>query len=123
MGSHCDIDLDERRLARLSAGARLLLEVAVVLDRPFTLYEAADILGRRAVELLACAEETLQMELLAEDGEKLVLPGGRTGHPAEVEVNDLAPLTTAKIRVARLVAKGKDPHHGPYGPLRPRCGH
>ncbi|MDJ0466921.1 hypothetical protein [Streptomyces sp. H27-C3] len=32
--AHCDIDLDEHRLARVSAGAQLLLEVAVMLDRP-----------------------------------------------------------------------------------------
>lgn len=59
------------------------------------------------------------MELLAEDGEKLVLPGGRTRHPAEVEVNDLAPLTTAKIGVARLVAKGKARTTGHMGPCDP----
>jgi DNA-binding CsgD family transcriptional regulator len=59
------------RLQDLSADARGLLDVGAILNRPFTVHEAAGLLSRCTVELLPIAREAIQAGLLTTDGPSL----------------------------------------------------
>ncbi len=59
------------RLQDLSADARALLDVGALLNRPFTVHEAACLLSRGTVELLPIAKETVQAGILVADGAEL----------------------------------------------------
>ncbi|ROV68745.1 ATP-binding protein [Streptomyces globisporus] len=61
----------QRHLQCLSPDAHRLLEAGAVLGRPFTVHEAAGLWGRRAVELVAAAEEALRQDALMETGTEL----------------------------------------------------
>ncbi|WP_051791641.1 helix-turn-helix transcriptional regulator [Amycolatopsis jejuensis] len=122
-----------RRLPVLSARARLLVDAAAAFDRPFTLYEAADLLRLHAVLLLVPAEEVLEAGLFATAGKNLVLRDtsrhellsalpeplrhvletearsclGRDSAAAPAAEVSWQPLTQAEARVAQYVAKSK----------------
>ncbi|MFC8508796.1 AAA family ATPase [Streptomyces sp. NPDC057411] len=65
------VDAVQRHLQSLSQDAHRLLEAGAVLGRPFTVHEAAGLWGRRAVELVAAAEEAMQQDALMETGTEL----------------------------------------------------
>jgi len=65
------VDAVQRHLQGLSPDAHRLLEAGAVLGRPFTVHEAAGLWGRRAVELVAAAEEAMQQDALMETGTEL----------------------------------------------------
>lgn len=65
------VDAVQRHLQSLSPDAHRLLEAGAVLGRPFTVHEAAGLWGRRAVELVAAAEEAMQQDALMETGTEL----------------------------------------------------
>lgn len=65
------VDAVQRHLQGLSPDAHRLLEAGAVLGRSFTLHEAAGLWGRRAVELVAAAEEAMQHDALIESGSEL----------------------------------------------------
>ncbi|MBC3842475.1 ATP-binding protein [Streptacidiphilus sp. 4-A2] len=65
------VDAVRRHLHGLSPDAHRLLEAGAVLGRPFTVHEAAGLWGRRAVELVAAAEEAMQQDALMETGTEL----------------------------------------------------
>ena len=67
----CFLDAVCLRLQGLSVGARGLLDVGAVLNRPFTVHEAAGLLNRDAVGMLATATEAVQAGIFAADGPKL----------------------------------------------------
>ncbi|HEY2576608.1 MAG TPA: AAA family ATPase [Streptosporangiaceae bacterium] len=59
------------RYQDLSADMRGLLDAGAILNRPFTVHEAAGLLSRGTVELLPIAREAVQAGILAADGGKL----------------------------------------------------
>lgn len=59
------------RLLGLSADARGLLDVGAILNRPFTVHEAAGLFHRDAIGMLSTAKEAVQAGILAADGPKL----------------------------------------------------
>lgn len=65
------VDAVQRHLQGLSPDAHRLLEAGAVLGRPFTVHEAAGLWGRRAVELVAAAQEAMQHDALVESGTEL----------------------------------------------------
>lgn len=65
------LDPVSHRLRTLSSDARRLLDVASVLGRPFTLHEAAALVGRPAVELVPAVEEAVAECILLERGHEL----------------------------------------------------
>jgi DNA-binding CsgD family transcriptional regulator/predicted ATPase len=65
-------DSVERRLGFLSAETRQLLRVGAVLGRPFTLSDAAVLLGRSAVECVPLIAEAIVAGILVDDGIGLV---------------------------------------------------
>jgi DNA-binding CsgD family transcriptional regulator len=67
----CFFDAVGLRLLGLSADARGLLDVGAILNRPFTVHEAAGLLHRDAIGLLSTAKEAVQAGILAADGPKL----------------------------------------------------
>jgi ATP/maltotriose-dependent transcriptional regulator MalT len=67
----CFHDAVGLRLQGLSADARGLLDAGTILNRPFTVHEAAGLLSRNAVGLLSTAKEAVQAGILAADGPKL----------------------------------------------------
>ncbi|HLU74795.1 MAG TPA: LuxR C-terminal-related transcriptional regulator [Nonomuraea sp.] len=58
----------ERRLLPLRPETRRLLGVAAVLRRPFTVHEAAGVLGRSPAEVVAEVEESVRAGVLVDDG-------------------------------------------------------
>lgn len=60
-----------RRLRDLSDGVRRLLEVGAVFGRPFTLHEAAGLLGCRAVDLVPAVTDAVAGGALVDRGEEL----------------------------------------------------
>lgn len=67
----CFFDAVGLRLLGLSADARGLLDVGAILNRPFTVHEAAELFHRDAISLLSTAKEAVQAGILAADGPKL----------------------------------------------------
>ena len=60
-----------QRLRHLSDGSRRLLEAGAVLGRPFTVHEAAGLLGRSVVDLAPAATEAVAAEALVDSGATL----------------------------------------------------
>ncbi|MEU6219989.1 AAA family ATPase [Streptomyces sp. NPDC047022] len=60
-----------QRLLSASETTRTLLEVGAVLGRPFTLHEAAGLLGRRPIELLPSAKDAIRSDILVDLGAEL----------------------------------------------------
>ncbi|MFN2495433.1 MAG: helix-turn-helix transcriptional regulator [Pseudonocardiaceae bacterium] len=60
-----------RRLSDLSDRVRRLLEAGAVLGRPFTLHEAAGLLGARAVELVTAVTDAVACDVLVDRGTEL----------------------------------------------------
>ncbi|WP_433508882.1 helix-turn-helix transcriptional regulator [Nonomuraea sp. CA-143628] len=99
----------ERRLRDLSPQARRLLEVGAVLRRPFSVHEAAGLLGVPPVGLLATVEEAVGAGALTGEGERL---GFRHDLIREAVYGGLsAPVRTALHREAATVlrAEGRPP--------------
>ncbi|MEU6717150.1 AAA family ATPase [Nonomuraea sp. NPDC046802] len=99
----------ERRLRDLSRQARRLLEVAAVLRRPFTVHEAAGMLGMPPARLFSCVEEAVGAGAVVEDGERLAF---RHDLIREAVYGGLtAPIRTALHREAAAVlrAEGRPP--------------
>ncbi|HXA59886.1 MAG TPA: AAA family ATPase [Streptosporangiaceae bacterium] len=67
----CFMDTVNLLLQDLSTGAHSLLEAGAVLNRPFTLHEAAGLLSRNPVGLLPIAKEAVQAGILTADGPEL----------------------------------------------------
>lgn len=67
----CFFDAVGLRLLGLSTDARGLLDIGAILDRPFTVHEAAGLFHRDAIGLLSTAKEAVQAGILAADGPKL----------------------------------------------------
>jgi DNA-binding CsgD family transcriptional regulator len=65
------LDPVNHRLRTLSTDARRLLDVASVLGRPFTLHEAAALIGRPAVGLVPAADEAVEECILVERDHEL----------------------------------------------------
>ncbi|MFG2074143.1 ATP-binding protein [Nonomuraea maritima] len=61
----------ERRLRDLPAGTRRLLEAGAVLRRPFTVHEAAGVLGMPPGALLPDVRAAVRAQALVEDGDRL----------------------------------------------------
>jgi ATP/maltotriose-dependent transcriptional regulator MalT len=61
----------QHRLRALSEDVRRLLEAGSVLGRPFTLHEAARILGRSAIELVPATDEAIRVDTLVDLGSEL----------------------------------------------------
>ncbi|GAA4508350.1 helix-turn-helix transcriptional regulator [Nonomuraea ferruginea] len=61
----------ERRLLPLAAGTRRLLEVAAVLRRPFSVHEAAGVLGTPVAGAVAAVEEAVRAGVLVDEGGRL----------------------------------------------------
>jgi DNA-binding CsgD family transcriptional regulator len=60
-----------RRLRSLSDRVRQLLDAGAVLGRPFTLHEAAGLLGCRAVDLVPAVTDAIACGVLADHGDEL----------------------------------------------------
>ncbi|TXK41219.1 LuxR C-terminal-related transcriptional regulator [Nonomuraea sp. C10] len=61
----------ERRLLPLAAGTRRLLGVAAVLRRPFSVHEAAGVLGAPVAGAVAAVEEAVRAGVLVDEGGRL----------------------------------------------------
>ncbi|MCX9192908.1 hypothetical protein C3Y87_16100 [Carbonactinospora thermoautotrophica] len=61
----------DQRLRDLSVDGRRLLEAGAVLGRPFTVHEAAGVLGRSAVDLVDAAKEAVEAGTLVDTGSQL----------------------------------------------------
>ncbi|MEU6783721.1 LuxR C-terminal-related transcriptional regulator [Nonomuraea angiospora] len=99
----------ERRLRDLSAEARRLLEVASVLRRPFSVHEAAGVLGVTAGALFGRVEEAVAAGALVGEGDRLAF---RHDLIREAVYGGLgAPIRTALHREAASVlrAEGRPP--------------
>ncbi|MFG6199342.1 ATP-binding protein [Nonomuraea sp. JJY05] len=99
----------ERRLRDLSAQARRLLEAASVLRRPFTVHEAAGVLGVTAGALVGRVEEAVGAGALVGEGDRLAF---RHDLIREAVYGGLgAPIRTALHREAASVlrAEGRPP--------------
>ncbi|MFI7226632.1 ATP-binding protein [Nonomuraea angiospora] len=99
----------ERRLRDLSAGARRLLEAASVLRRPFSVHEAAGVLGVPAGALFERVEEAVGAGALVGEGDRLAF---RHDLIREAVYGGLgAPIRTALHREAASVlrAEGRPP--------------
>ncbi|MEU7834217.1 AAA family ATPase [Nonomuraea sp. NPDC049129] len=93
----------ERRLRDLSPQARRLLEVGAVLRRPFSVHEAAGLLGVPPVGLLATVEEAVGAGALTGEGERL---GFRHDLIREAVYGGLStPVRTALHREAATVLR------------------
>ena len=60
-----------RRLRNLSDRVRQLLDAGAVLGRPFTVHEAAGLLGCRAVDLVTAVTDAVDCGMLVDDGDEL----------------------------------------------------
>ncbi|MFI9839595.1 ATP-binding protein [Nonomuraea sp. NPDC051941] len=99
----------ERRLRDLSAEARRLLEAASVLRRPFSVHEAAGVLGVTAGALFGRVEEAVRAGALVGEGDRLAF---RHDLIREAVYGGLgAPIRTALHREAASVlrAEGRPP--------------
>ncbi|MGW4968085.1 LuxR C-terminal-related transcriptional regulator [Nonomuraea sp. NPDC004186] len=99
----------ERRLRDLSAEARRLLEAASVLRRPFSVHEAAGVLGVTAGALFGHVEEAVRAGALVGEGDRLAF---RHDLIREAVYGGLgAPIRTALHREAASVlrAEGRPP--------------
>jgi ATP/maltotriose-dependent transcriptional regulator MalT len=67
----CFLDAVDLRLQDLSADARRLLDVGAILNRPFTVHEAAGLLSCGTVSLLSIAKEAVKAGILTADGPEL----------------------------------------------------
>ncbi|GHD19628.1 helix-turn-helix transcriptional regulator [Streptomyces violarus] len=56
------------QLRHLSLATRRLLEAGAVLNRPFSLNEVSDLLGRRPIALMSQVEEAVETDLLVDQG-------------------------------------------------------
>lgn len=95
------LSMVKQRLRGLSGEAQGLLNAASVLGRPFTLQQAADVLGLTAVGLVPAADETMAAGLLMVSGVELAF-----GHDLvrEAVYNNLAgPVRSALHRAAATV--------------------
>ncbi|MEV6031001.1 AAA family ATPase [Nonomuraea sp. NPDC052116] len=99
----------ERRLRDLSAEARRLLEAAAALRRPFSVHEAAGVLGMTAGALFGRVEEAVRAGALVGEGDRLAF---RHDLIREAVYGGLgAPIRTALHREAASVlrAEGRPP--------------
>jgi DNA-binding CsgD family transcriptional regulator/predicted nucleic acid-binding protein len=103
------LDAVDRRLRDLSDDARRLLDAGSVLGRPFSVHEAAGLVGHSAIDLIPAATEAVESGVLVETGAYLAF---RHDLLREAVYNALpAPVRLALHREAAAVvqAEGRSP--------------
>ncbi|HEX6074666.1 MAG TPA: AAA family ATPase [Micromonosporaceae bacterium] len=95
-----------QRLRDLSLDGRRLLEAGSVLGRPFTVHEAAGLMGRSAVEVVPIANEAVAAGTLVDNGREFAF---RHDLIREAVYNNLSgPVRSALHREAAEVARAED---------------
>lgn len=98
-----------RRLADLSDDARQLLEAGAVLGRPFTLYEAAGLLGRAALDLAPATAEAIHSGDLTDLGAELVLRHDLIREAVYGSLPGPVRLALHRLAATVLQAEGRSP--------------